>query len=401
MLFACRHFVEGFANTNDAFYFGLDTSLDAANVTVGDGQMYAYQAGDASVTLIGDVRTFQSPLAPSIGNSGLNMYWSVARSQVRCWAGTKDLKRTAFDVGSINSVELQRGLPPYVAAKAPPVATSGATPFVYGPSAANEIYGLNNDCSFVSVYTFLDPSLELTNKVLLSNDELYLYAATPAGEVWFFEAASLGDGPTWTYPLGIPVVGELAISSDGLHIFVPDVNGVVHALKVSDNEVTPVPGSTPNITAPAPTLAPASVGIPVFWPISANTSEPTMSLGTNGTAMPSSSAGGGAVTGGNDTVPTFAPFLGNTSEPTFSISPSSAGTDAPSVSPVVAPTKDPVPPVSAPTDAPVPPVVAPTEAPIPPVSENANPTSSARSAGTMATVGVLVLAAFSMIIVFR
>ena len=253
--------------------------------------MYAYQAGDASVTLIGDVRTFQSPLAPSIGNSGLNMYWSVARSQVRCWAGTKDLKRTAFDVGSINSVELQRGLPPYVAAKAPPVATSGATPFVYGPSAANEIYGLNNDCSFVSVYTFLDPSLELTNKVLLSNDELYLYAATPAGEVWFFEAASLGDGPTWTYPLGIPVVGELAISSDGLHIFVPDVNGVVHALKVSDNEVTPVPGSTPNITAPAPTFSAPIGTMPVSAPVVDGTGEPTMSLAPFGTESPSPSGG--------------------------------------------------------------------------------------------------------------
>ena len=301
---ACRHFEAGFGNANDAFYFGLDVSLDATNVTVGDGQMYAYQAGDAAVTLIGGVRTFQSGLPPVIANDGLNMYWSVARSQVRCWAGTADLKRTAFDVGSIGSVELARGKPAYLSANAPPVVTSGETPMAYGPSAANEIFSLNFDCTAVSIYTFTEPSLVLSNKVLLSNDEMYLYAGTPTGEVWFLDAANLEAGPTWTYPLTVPVQGELALSFDGLHIFVPDVNGLVHALKVSDVE------HAKNVTALPPTTAGGPVGTaPVAAPTPAmeGTVGPTMSQAPVSSESPS--PGGGetdAPVGGSEPTPTGA-----------------------------------------------------------------------------------------------
>lgn len=312
------YFVGGFDNSNDVFYFGLDIDADPAtnpNATVGEGQMYAFQlpvldGAALSVTPLGAVRGFQSNLPPLVANQGLNLYWSVARSQIRCWAGEEDVKRLAFDVGSINSVDFTRSkTPPSASAKAPPVVTSGVTPFVYGASAANEIFSLNFDCSVVSKYVFPDATTVLTNKVLLSPDESYLFAATPTGKLLLFDAANLGNGPTWTYPLAGGVAGEVATSLDGVYVYVADVSGNVRAIQVSDTLSTP----TPNVTGLVPTLTPAVSS--------------TMPIATGATIMPSVDD-----TGDDDL------------EPTTSLAPSSSPDAAPlrpGSSPVTPPVIDP------------------------------------------------------------
>ena len=339
------------------------------NATVGDGQMYAFQlpvlAGEPlNVTTLGGVRSFQSNLPPTLANSGLNMYWSVARSQVRCWAGEENLKRSAFDVGNTESVELERGIMRSAAPKAPPVVTAGMTPFAYGPSAANEIFGLNNDCSILDLYTFPEVTTVLTNKVLLSLDEVNIFAATPTGNLLLFDAANLAAGPIWTYPLTGGVAGELATSADGLHVFVADVSGVVHAIKVSDTPSTPVPGPTPNVTAPAPALAPVPATMPSATALPSiegtpGEIEPTMSNVPSASAMPVA-----------DAVPTG-------TEPSGPSVPSSGS----------APSSGSVP--SSPIAAPVPPVFAPTPAP--------NPTSAAAS--TVAYLGALAVMAVALVLV--
>ena len=317
-----RYYVGGLGNSNDAFYFGLDINADPAtnpNATVGEGQMYAFQLPEVdgaalSVTPIGAVRGFQSNLPPIVANQGLNMYWSVARSQIRCWAGVPDVKRLAFDVGSINSVDFNRSKsPPSATAKAPPVVTSGLTPSVYGASAANEIFSLNFDCSVVGKYVFPDATTVLSNKVLLSPDEASLFAATPTGKLMLFDAANLGNGPTWTYPLSGGVAGEVATSTDGVYVYVADVSGTVRAIQVSEMLSTPAPNVTVPTLAPivSSSTMPVATGATTMPSVDEPTDddlEPTMSL------APSSSPDAGSVRPGASPVP---PVLDPTSASTM------------------------------------------------------------------------------------
>jgi len=139
--------------------------------SVSDGQMYAFQlpilASDLLfVTPVGPAnRSFQSGLAPVLANGGLN--WSVARSEIRCWAGTEDLVRRSFDQGALANVGYARGNPSLSTASAQPIVTAGSDPMIYGPGAANQIFRLNADCSDATdVYTFTDSATVLTNKIL-------------------------------------------------------------------------------------------------------------------------------------------------------------------------------------------------------------------------------------------
>ena len=196
---------------------------------------------------------FHSGLPPVITNSGRNLYWAQTRSEVRCWAGGR-----AFDEDPFFPAFLQRGDPMWSTARAPPTVTAGATPAVYGPSASNEIYRLNWDCSQSSsekdVYRFADNSTVVSSRVVLSADEMYLYVGTPQGDLHFFDTSDLAAGPLWTYPVGGGIAGDMALSPDGTQLYTADVNGHVKAFRVK--EIFTMPPS------PRPTNSPTSQPVP-------------------------------------------------------------------------------------------------------------------------------------------
>jgi len=278
--------------------------------------MYAFQnpvipTEPLQVTVVGGVRSFLSNLPPVLANDGFNMYWAVVRSELRCWAGEANLGRRDFGEGSLNAARFTRGNPSSIAPKAPPVTSSGDTLFAYGPSAANEIYRVDEECTDAgtSVFTFPDPTTVVTNKVLLSTNDLFLYVSTPKGELHFFDTTNLANGPLWTVPLNGGIVGEMAMSLDGSLIYTADVGGIVRATKVG--EPVAIASPAPVTMAPvdeavdSPTMSPVFIGIvdpPTMAPI----------VGVEPSASPAPTSG-----------PT------TTSEPSYSVMPVGVETDSP------------------------------------------------------------------------
>jgi len=364
----CSYYEGGFDNTNDVFIWGLDIDGNPAtnpNMTAGDGQMYAFQLPvlsdsiDTGLTPVGGSRSFQSALPPVLANNGLNLYWSVTRSQLRCWAGEANLARDAFHTGPSTS-EFTRGDPFSAEAKAPPTVTSGDMPFVFGPSAENEIFKANFDCSVTSVYTFTDvtPTI-VSSKVVLSVDELFIYVATPKGDLLFFDTEDITNFE-WTLPVGGSIAGNIARSVDGTYIYTADVNGAVRAFQVREA------GAVAPTTAPSnSTTAPVAGAVP--------------------TTAPSASE--------SPIAPSAAPTANSTASPTETRKPTDAptGSSAPTVS--VAPTL---------FEATDPPVTTPEPSPDPPTapggpSLGASPPTSSAIAVMTTTAWALVVAAVLLV----
>jgi len=257
-------FSGGLDNTNDVFIWSTDVDADQTSNPRPNGQIYAFQLpveeGDRlEVTfLTSNDQVFHSGLPPVITNSGRNLYWAQTRSEVRCWAGGR-----AFDEDPFFPAFLQPGDPVWSTARAPPTVTAGATPAVYGPSAANEIYRLNWDCSLSpesDVYSFADNSTVVSSRVVLSADEKYLYVGTQQGDLHFFDTTDLAAGPLWTYPVGGGIAGDMALSPDGTQLYTADVNGNVRAFRVKEIFTMP-PAPSPSRSStnqPVPT-APVNV----------------------------------------------------------------------------------------------------------------------------------------------
>lgn len=295
---------------NDIFVFGQDWDADPVtnvNGTIGRqrGQMYAFQNPiipdqPLEVTLVGGERSILSNLPPVLANDGFNLYWAAARSNLFCWAGEAGLGRNDFNSGSLNTLEFQRGRPGYAAPKAPPVTSSGGemtptgemTPlFVYGAGAANQVFRTDEECTDAgsSNYTFPDVTTVVANKVLLSVDDLYLYVSTPKGDLHFFSAERVANGPRWTYPLGGSIVGEMAMSLDGSHIYTADVTGVVKATRVGEALAVPTIAPSDSVAA-MPTMAPvvAPITPPTDGEVVIDLPDlPTLAPVTDGTEAPS------------------------------------------------------------------------------------------------------------------
>jgi hypothetical protein len=296
-------------NGNDIFIWGLDSS-PSVNATV--GQVFAFQPPVGSfpfnVTTVGGERDFVSPNPPIITNEGFSMYWSVSRSQERCWVGEQGLGRRDFGTDGVNTVGFGRGDPARAAAAAPPTLSSDpAMPFVVGPTAANELFRMSFDFSEDTSAPTLLTSLPVQNRVLISRDDSRVYYTTPApdGNLYSIDSSSLQQ--FWNISIPAGVVGESALRLNGDTVYVADALGGVSAFVVAD---------APPITL-APTVSPINQTAP---PVP-------------GTFSPAPSSLGGG--GGNGTAPEPA-----TTPPVAVAAPSlppgnvSAASPAPSASPV-------------------------------------------------------------------
>jgi hypothetical protein len=260
------NFPEGVGNTNDLFMWSAATPANAT--TVGDGQLFAFQkpmvnplainATELSVTLVGNGTQFQAPNAPVFSNGGYLMYISAMQSTLRYWAGS-GFPRDQFDRGSKASKGFERGLPKYIAARAPPTVDSDPTaPRVYGPSAFSEIFGCSTDISDCIQAATPAP---LSNKVLVSPDKKYVYygvgdaltqvLGSSLAKVW---NVTLGTG------MNTKIEGEIAQSVSGRVIYVPVTAGVLYAYQVMANSTAPTspPLEASDMPSENPSLPPTT-----------------------------------------------------------------------------------------------------------------------------------------------
>jgi Bacterial Ig domain len=214
---------------------GLDRN-PGANQSV--GQVFAFQlpvgSVDFKVTTVGGERDFVSPNPPIITNKGFSMYWSVSGSELRSWVGVQGSENWDFNTDGAETAFFDWGDPAWAAAAAPPTLSSDPlTPFVVGPTAANQLFRSYYDSSN-SETTTIYTSLPVQNRVLISRDDLRVYYTTPApdGNLYSIDSSSLL--PYWNISISAVVVGEIAISLNGDKVYVADALGGVTAFVVAD-----------------------------------------------------------------------------------------------------------------------------------------------------------------------
>jgi hypothetical protein len=249
-------YVGGEGNTNDLFMWGTDTPKLATEG--GTGQMFAFQMPmynafnmtEPDVVVVNNLTAFETPNPPVFANNCYSMYIAASKSEIRYWVST-GIPRDYFDKGADQTVGFERGSVRWAAAAVPPTLSSNPTqPFLYGPSAASELYRMLYDLSEETPTTILTQS-PLTNKVILSIDELYLYFAN-SGALHQLEASSLDTVWNVTVGTGANVYGEIAQSRDGTYIYVPDTQGMLYAYQVK----TPI-----EIDSAAPSASPSETVI--------------------------------------------------------------------------------------------------------------------------------------------
>lgn len=248
----------GNSNPNDVFMWALDN--DPSNSTVGlfDGQMFAYQLPDVmNVTLVGPGRPFQTPLPPVFGNNGRNLYWSMSKSELRCW------EDTTFDrgTGAPQSFDRLPGVDNASKSALVEPTLSNNEEFLVGPSAYNELFRVSaDDCRDVQGLTITSGGV-ITSKVLVSVDDEFVYYATPMpnGEnqvIFGLQAGNFGGGPVFSIAADgtTGVSGHMALSALGDVLYAVDSAGTVRAIRVAEDPPTMPPTMSP--TTASPTMAP-------------------------------------------------------------------------------------------------------------------------------------------------
>jgi outer membrane protein assembly factor BamB len=347
-------------NGNDIFVWGL--ASPSVNGTF--GQVFAFQLPvenmDFKVALVGGERDFFSPNPPIITNEGFSMYWSVSRSEQRCWVGGQGLGRRNFGTDGVNTIGFERGQPAQAAAAAPLTLSSYPTmPFVVGPTAANQLVRLSFDFSEDAAAPTVRTALQVQNRVLISRDDSRVYYTTPApdGNLYSIDSTSLQQ--FWNVSIAAGVVGEIALSLNGDTVYVADALGGVTAFVVAvAPPISLAPTVSPiNQTAPpvSETFSPAPIsigGAPA--PVAAPSLPPTVTTGS-----PVSPAPSGSAVRINTEAPTISMAdISPTSLPSFKVKPTKEPTRGPASTSNIS--KAPAPAPSAPAPSMVPTALAPT-----------------------------------------
>jgi hypothetical protein len=268
-------------NRNDILLWSVQPKPD--DNAVGSGMTFAFQfpigfvgdANDVGYTVLGDaVRDFQAIQKPVFTNDGRTVYWGTTRSQFRCWVGEEGKNRYRFSRPSTANLGFSRGTPASQAVFAPLALTNSKEElFLFGGTAAAEFVRLNADLTdeLLVATTGL-----VSTEALVSPDDFYVYYVEFNG---FLHQASTEDlMDSWVYDLRIPVEGESALRKDGTMLYIADVTGSIHALRVAD-----LPSEAPSV---APTEAPsvAATALPTKIspapsspPKAARTTKPTSS----------------------------------------------------------------------------------------------------------------------------
>lgn len=269
-------YLGGENNKNDLFMWSADTPSTA--MEAGFGRLFAFQVPiwnpwnitKPKVAILGNSTMFQTLNPPVFANKCYSMYMATTRSEIRYWSSTGK-PRDYFDKPSTKSFEWGRGSPRFIAASAPPTLSSDPVkPVIYGPSAAAQLYRMSYDLSDVKNVTTPSP---LTNKVLLSPDDLYVYYSN-SGSLFQLDATNLKMMWNVTVGDGAAVFGEIAQSIDGAYIYIANSFGSLFAIQVKKSSLpaeSTAPTASPTETsdvatetaAPTtPAIEPRSSGAP-------------------------------------------------------------------------------------------------------------------------------------------
>jgi hypothetical protein len=278
----------GEGNSNDLFMWNADTPRTA--VEAGPGRLFAFQLPiwnpfnitEPKVFILGNTTMFQSPNPPVFANKCYSMYMSVTRSEIRYWSSTGK-PRDYFDKGATVTFAWERGYPRFIGAAVPPTLSSNPTqPFVYGPSAAAQLFRMSFDFSDVKNVT--TPN-SLTNKVLLSPDEKYVYYAN-SGFLYQLDASSLKTIWNVTIGTGAGIFGEIAQSIDGAFIYIPNAHGKIYSIQVKSQPI--VPTTSPTVTSDVIVESEAPISAPIPAPTSPKVPAPVKPSGRTPTVKPTS-----------------------------------------------------------------------------------------------------------------
>eukprot|EP00980_Cylindrotheca_fusiformis_P031002 scaffold25699_cov137-Cylindrotheca_fusiformis.AAC.6 len=223
-------------NRND---FLVWTSRPKPNETsVTPGAMFGFQfpVGFAGQDDVGSFRLgesdreFRAITRPTFGSNGRSLYIGTTRSMYRCWVGEPGVDRYRFDRAKTAGIGFTRGNPANQAVWAP-LALSQAEEelYLFGGTAANEFIRLN--ANFSSDLVITTTSLVKT-EARISPDNMYAYYVELEGKLHQASTSSLADN--WVYRFREAVEGEFALKGDGSVIYIADVTGLVHALRVAD-----------------------------------------------------------------------------------------------------------------------------------------------------------------------
>jgi hypothetical protein len=278
-------------NRNDILVWSVQPKPD--DDSVGPGQTFAFQfpigfSGDAygvSFTALGtDVRDFQAIQKPVFTNEGRTMYWGTSRSQFRCWLGAEGENRYRFSRTRTGNTGFSRGTPAMQAVWAPLALSNNKDElFLFGGSAANEFVRLNAD---FSDQVLIGTTAVVKTEAHVSPEDSFVYYVEFNGHLHQASTEDLMD--SWVFDVRVPVEGEFTLSREGTILYIGDVTGKIHALRVADSPTedpsiapTDVPTSSPTVgptsVSPAPSSAP-SVGAteePASSPVKVAGLEPT------------------------------------------------------------------------------------------------------------------------------
>jgi outer membrane protein assembly factor BamB len=243
----------GQENRNDILVWSFRPMPNETSVAA--GAMFGFQfpigfSGQQEVGLFrlgGDDREFRAISRPVFANDGRSLYIGTTKSMYRCWVGKVGLNRHRFSRAKTSSIGFTRGNPANQAVWAP-LALSQVEEelYLFGGTAANEFIRLNTN--FSNDLMISTTSLVKT-EARISPDNLYVYYVELEGHLHQASTANLAD--KWIYRFRESVEGEFSLTKDGTVIFIADVTGLIHALRVANHTTESPPPSIQPTSSPS------------------------------------------------------------------------------------------------------------------------------------------------------
>lgn len=263
-------------NRNDILVWSVQPKPD--DDVVGSGGQFAFQFpigfagvpdGIGYIQLGNDNRDFQTIQKPVFTNGGRSLYWGTTRSQFRCWIGEEGKNRYRFNRPRTATLGFSRGKPPSQSVYAPLALTNSQEElFLFGGTASTEFVKLN--ANFTEELLITTTGLVKT-EARISPDDRYVYYVEFNGYLHQASTEDLMD--SWVYDIRVPVEGESALRKDGTILYIADVTGSIHALRVAEH-LSEAPSSPPT-KAPTATLTALPTNIASNTPTRAPTAAPT------------------------------------------------------------------------------------------------------------------------------
>ena len=231
--------LNGVGNTNDVILFGNAVPTGEQIIGVGSTFVFQFPVGFADATdgvgyiVLGErPRDFLVEAAPVITNFGRSAYWSVSRSVFTSWVGNGSLRdnfsREPKGMQGGKRNDYFPGTPVFASLA---LSSSPSEPVLFGGGASTEFARMNFD---MSEYFSVATEAYIVAEAKVDPEDKVVYYVEASGLLHQADFDTLEDN--WTYDLGFAVEGELALSQNGMVLYVTDSRGVITALRVGDCE---------------------------------------------------------------------------------------------------------------------------------------------------------------------